>query len=542
MVSARRATLVVALLASAVAAAQDASPPAVPPVVPGTVAPARVVVFNRAIVEFRASLLGAVPVDRASAARERVQLLLDRGGENRVSVADIPQGAAVQVDGQLAFVVTREDAAPIPGATARSQAEVAARTLALVVEETREARDARFLARAAMFAGIATVVWIALMAMALALWRASSRRLAALAARHSKRLQVGGDALIPRERVIVAVQHAATTLGVATMLVLTWEWLGYVLGRFPYTRPWSEGLTHFLVRALLSILEAVANATPSLLIAILIFTLAWVAHRLLRGFFGRIENGDFALGGIDRDTAPATRRLAIMAVWLFAAAMAYPYIPGSDTEAFKGFSVLLGVMVSVGASGIVGQAAAGLILMYTRAFRPGEFVRVGEREGTVARLGMFTTTLRTGMGEELTFPNSQILASVTTNYSRSRDGDGFMLDARVSIGYDTPWRQVHAMLVQAALRTPGVAAEPPPQVFQTALDDFYVQYRLVCRSSELDAGRRAEIGSALHAAIQDAFNEHGVQIMSPHYLGDPERPKVVPPARWHDAPAPPGPR
>ena len=123
----------------------------------------------------------------------------------------------------------------------------------------------------------------------------------------------------------------------------------------------------------------------------MIFVVAYVVDRAQRRFFRRVEAGRITFGSIDRDTAPPTRRLASIAIWLFAAVMAYPYMPGSDTDAFKGLSVLLGIMVSVGASGIVGQATSGLILMYTRTFRTGEYVRIGDREGTMTRLGMFTT-------------------------------------------------------------------------------------------------------------------------------------------------------
>src|SRR5204862_3890475 len=192
-----------------------------------------------------------------------------------------------------------------------------------------------------------------------------------------------------------------------------------------------------------------------------------------------VETGHMRLTRIDCDAARPTRRLVTIAVWLFAMAMAYPYIPGAQTDVFKGLSVLLGLMVSVGASGIVGQAASGLILMYTRTYRPGEYVRVGDNEGTVVALGMFTTRVRTGMGEELTLPNSMVLGSVTRNYSRAVKGAGFIVDAAVTIGYDAPWRQVHAMLIEAARRTPGVVPDDPtPRVFQTALSDFYVEYRL----------------------------------------------------------------
>ena len=76
---------------------------------------------------------------------------------------------------------------------------------------------------------------------------------------------------------------------------------------------------------------------------------------------------------------------------------------------------------------------------------------------------------------------------------------GFILDTTVTIGYDTPWRQVHAMLIEAARRTPGVLADPAPHVFQTALSDFYVEYRLVCQAMPSEPRPRADVLSALHA-------------------------------------------
>ena len=152
---------------------------------------------------------------------------------------------------------------------------------------------------------------------------------------------------------------------------------------------------------------------------------------------------------------------------------------------------------------------------------------------------MFTTTIRTGLGEVLTLPNSMITGSVTKNYSRIVQGPGYVVDTVVTIGYDTPWRQVEAMLLEAARRTDGVLQTPMPQVFQTALSDFYPEYRLVAQAIPSEPRPRAQLLSLLHANIQDVFNEYGVQIMSPHYLGDPEQPKWVPKEQWHTAPSKP---
>jgi small-conductance mechanosensitive channel len=150
---------------------------------------------------------------------------------------------------------------------------------------------------------------------------------------------------------------------------------------------------------------------------------------------------------------------------------------------------------------------------------------------------MFATRLRTGRGEELILPNTIVLANTTRNYSRADAGRGFVLQVKVTIGYATPWRQVHAMLLEAARRTPDVVSDPAPFVIQAALSDFYVEYELVATATSEAPGQRARILSALNANVQDVFNEYGVQIMSPHYRGDPAQPQVVPKERWFEPPA-----
>jgi small-conductance mechanosensitive channel len=204
-----------------------------------------------------------------------------------------------------------------------------------------------------------------------------------------------------------------------------------VLAQFPYTRVWGEQLNGFLFGLLGRFVLAAARAVPDLLAAALIFWLAHLMADMLRRFFAKVASGSVQLSWLGADVALTTSRLCVAAVWLFALAMAYPYLPGSETEAFRGLSVLVGLMISLGASNLVGQLASGLILTYTRTFHAGEYVRVGQDEGTVVRLGAFTTRIRTGMGEELTISNSQVLGAVTRNYSRTVKGHGFIVDTTV---------------------------------------------------------------------------------------------------------------
>ncbi len=495
------------------------------------------VVFNRPIVTFRATFLGATPTQRAEAAHERINGLLGRGGPGKVSVEAAPQGKVVKIDDSLAFIVSEGDVDPFLEQTTESVARDAAKALEQAVAESQEARSGERMIRAGIWAGGATVVYLVALWLLALTARVVTGRMLRIAGDTAQQIRVGGAELLHRERTIRVVRLMLRLGYWALVLLVTYQWVSFVLGRFPYTRVWGEELNAFLIDSVTGALVATASAVPGLFIVVAIFLLTRGLTGILRRFFDRVQSGQIQVGWLDADSARPTRRLVIIAVWVFALAMAYPYIPGSESDAFKGLSVLIGLMISVGASGIVGQAASGLILMYTRTFRPGEYIRVGEHEGTVVHMGMFTSRVRTGMGDELTLPNSFILASVTRNYSRAVRGAGFILDTAVTIGYDASWRQVHAMLIEAARRTEGVLSEPKPHVFQTALSDFYVEYRLVCQAVPSLPLPRAEVLSSLHANVQDVFNEHGVQIMSPHYLGDPQQTKVVPPAKWYVAPA-----
>jgi small-conductance mechanosensitive channel len=406
-----------------------------------------------------------------------------------------------------------------------------------VAGETREARSLDAMLKGLLRAGIATAILVAALWLVLRVRGLIARVLVKLATRHTGRLKVGGQELLQREHVFSTARAVTTTIFWLLVALLVYEWMGYAFSQFPYTRPWGEGLQDFTVEVGLTLLHGVMGAAPDLVVAGIIFVLANVIARATRRVLEPFERGEAQTGWLDCDTARPTGNLLVFGIWVFAIAMAYPYLPGSQSEAFKGLSVLLGLMISLGSTSIVGQGANGLILMFTRTIRPGEYVRIGEHEGTVMELGAFTTRIRTGMGEELTISNSLIAGAVTKNYSRAVNGSGFVVDATVTIGYDTPWRQVQAMLVEAARRTPGILATPAPVVFQTALSDFYPEYRLVAQAVPTDPRPRAMVMSDLHGNIQDVFNEHGVQIMSPHYLGDPAEAKVVPPAKWYPPPA-----
>ena len=494
-------------------------------------------VFNRHVATFRVPVLGVSPEDRVERARNRIEDLLERPGSHVVAAKASPVGQVVTIDGSMAFVLVPEDTDTLQGDDFEATVARSVRAVQTIVDETRESRDLRSLGRGLLLALVATLILVFLIWGMRRIRRAAVQRLGGLAEAHAGRLKLGGTELVNRERLLSLVQWLVNVVSWVITLLLVYEWLGFVLGRFPYTRPWGEGLIAFLSGMVTKVLSAVVAAIPGLILAGVIFIGARFVIQMLRTVFDRVGRGDLTFRWLDSETVEPTRRIVNVVVWLFALAMAYPYLPGAETEAFKGLSVLVGLMVSLGASSMIGQGASGLILMYTRTLRVGEYVRINDHEGTVVEAGLFVTRIRTGLGEELTISNSLVVGAVTKNYSRAVQGPGFVLDTVVTIGYDAPWRQVEAMLLEAARRTEGVVQDPPSRVHQTALSDFYVEYRLVTYALPKRVVPRALVLSALHANIQDVFNEYGVQIMSPHYLGDPAHAKVVAKGDWYPAPA-----
>ena len=548
MISFRRAAhagVVAILLAvgpatGALAQVQDQAPqiPVPQNIVPQAPAPpvagasATLSVLNRPIIVFRGPLLGIPAAERAAIAEERITVQLDLGGAGAVTTATLGDNVIVQLDGRLAFAIAPVDAGSLLG---ESQAEVAMAAVAVleqVVRESQEFRDSRARWSALGLAAVYLVGWLVVFSLLSRLRPLVAQRVGAFAEARAAQVKMGGTEVFSRSRARrIALRTLSGLYGIVVFLA-AFETLGLILRGFPYTRPWGEQMNGFLVQLLQGLLQNIASAVPGLVVVAAIILIARLVLGGGRVLFERVRERRVHVHWLDPDLVPPTERLFTVVVWLFALVMAYPYLPGSGSAAFGGLSVLVGLMVSLGGASAIGQAISGLVLVYSRTFRVGDYVRIDDLEGTVVSMSSVQTRLRTGMGDEVIVANSRVVGATVRNYSRPSAGGGIVVGATVTIGYDAPWRQVHELLLQAARATDAIAATPAPTVFQTALSDFYVEYRLVCQTATEGPAPRARVMSDLHANIQDAFNAAGVQIMSPHYLGDPAQAKIVPPDQW----------
>jgi small-conductance mechanosensitive channel len=494
---------------------------------------APLVFANRFIVEFRATVLARSPANRAAAAHDLLGRLIERMPGARVGAQRYGAAILLTVGGQPLFVVYDADVDPLQGERLVPKADDAVARLQVALDETVELRTPSRLVRAAALALGLTLLYVG--ALSLVVWvdRRVASRLARSAERRLLRLP-GGETLLRVADTGRNIQRLFALISFVAGAVLTYAWLTSVLTRFPYTRPWGESLRGALVSIGAAAAEKVSAAMPNVLIVLLIALVARFLVKLATLFFAGIEEGRFSPGWMHSDTAAPTRRIVVALLWAGALVTMYPYLPGSQSEAFKGVSVFVGLVISLGSTGVMNQILSGLMVTYSRALKVGDFVKVANIEGTVTELGTLATRVTTPRNEEITIPNSLVLSDATTNFSRNGD-QGVFTSTGVTIGYDTPWRQVHALLQLAASRTEGIRTEPKPTVMQVALEDFYVNYRLFLVLEQPQ--RRLRVLAALHANIQDAFNEFGVQIMSPHYESDPSGQKLVSPDRWYSEPA-----
>jgi small-conductance mechanosensitive channel len=495
-------------------------------------------VANRKVFTFRATGAGQSPNERLETSRARIDQIPSRGPVGKVETHPLQlgkeHGTAVMVGPRLILTVFEGDVDLASGETTEGVAQQAAQVLSEALDAEREQRSVRLLLRSALLACVATVIAAGVLWLFLRARRVAHLAIGRLSRREGSRLWGVDFGPIIRS----TLRGLLFVLFWTLIVTLIEVWLTYLLSLFPLTRPWSEALLGSVLGLLGRVGRKVLSGVPDLLTAVVILLIGRAIAGFVSGVVQRVEEGSAALPGVYPETAGATRRILVGVVWLITIAAAYPYLPGSGSEAFKALSIVVGLGLSLGSTGVVAQGMSGLVVIYSRALARGDCVRVGEIEGVVTEVHLLSTRLLTIQGEEVTIPNTVVLNGPVRNFGRAAKGQGALVGTRVSLGYDVPWRKVHALLLDAARDTTGIRSDPAAYVLQRALDDFYVQYELIAAvENPVD---RPVVASALHGRIQDAFNAAGVQIMSPHYVFQPGHPilgEKPPPGTEHAAAA-----
>jgi small-conductance mechanosensitive channel len=537
---ARRLTSALAIVfaSAAPALSQAAAPPATAAAGPDAeiaLVTAPVVLDGETL--FRVRGTAAYPADvRARSISERILDVARTPSIAPETVRAVPAAEGTNITAGDRFLVTVTDAdARVEDIERGLLARTYVERIQSTVRAYRQAREPAVVLRGARQAVAATLV---LLLVLLGVWWAFRRLDARFSHGYEERirsLEFQSFEILRAQRLRGAFRAVVGTLRGALTLLAVYFWLQFALSSFPLTRPLSARLLSLVLDPLSRFGRALLAQLPDLVLLLVLFLATRWTLRLARAFFDAVGRGQIALSGFESEWAVPTYRILRLFVVMFALVMAYPYIPGSRSAAFQGISIFLGVMFSIGSSSFISNIIAGYSMTYRRAFRVGDRIQVDDRIGDVTEVRLQVTHLRSLKNEEIVVPNSTLLNSTVINYSSLARSRGLILHTTVGIGYETPWRQVEAMLLLAAERTGGLLREPAPFVLQKSLGDFCVVYEINVYCD--NASQMAALYTRLHQQVLDVFNEYGVQIMTPAYEGDPEQPKVVPKEQWFSAPA-----
>lgn len=459
------------------------------------------------VVELRATVNGATPEQRVARATERIDALPESALSAPVHLAREGADMLVLVGDEFVFGLTGADGFEDEAAL-EAGSRAAANKLhdALLLRLARAQPDA--ILKSAGLALLGTLLFALALLLLTRAWALLSHRLVAVNV-DLKRIAIGPLVRNALRRILFALLWALA-------LLLAYLWLTFVLTRFSMTRGWGEALGANLLSLVIRAGRSVAGALPGLAMVAVVMVATQFVTRVLEAVFDAIERGRLTVRGLYPETLKATRRLVIVGAWVFAAIVSWPYIPGSDTEAFRGMSVLLGLMLTVGSSGVVNQALSGFVLVYTRALSPGDWVKVGDVEGRVRELGVLSVKVLTPNNREVTIPNAVLVASPIVNFDRGVDGDGSSLSIVVTLAYEVKWELAHELLLRCAQEIAAVRRSPKPFVRQSALLNYAVEYELV-----VHLGEHADVDgtrSALLAKAQDVFGAANVELMTPDVL------------------------
>jgi small-conductance mechanosensitive channel len=516
-------TLLLAAVTAAPAAAQ-ADAAVQDPVRP---AGAPVVLRGDTLWVIHTSLGPFTPEQRAAAAVERlVRLARDRSADSdSLYVVDDGTTSSVLLGEAVVATVTEAEAL----AAGKSRAELAAEVVTVVrrvLHRESVSGIVRVLLLGALQALLATLVLIVALRILHRLVPRLQARLEQLRGTRIPSIRIQRLELLSAARVTNLLKAGVRAVRLAIVVILLLWYVPLVFNFFPWTEPYADRFFEWILNPLRQVWSAVLDYIPNLFYIAVIVAVTHYLLRFIRLFFDGMTRGTLVLPGFYPEWALPTFKIVRFLVLAFALIVIFPYLPGAGSDAFKGVSVFFGILLSLGSAGAIGNMVAGLVITYMRPFSLGDRVKISDTMGDVIERTLLVTRVRTPKHVEVSVPNAMVLSSHIINYSAAARDGGVILHTGVTIGYDTPWRQVHELLLEAASRTDGLLEEPKPFVLQTALSDFYVAYEVNAYTEQ--AHRMPGIYSELHQHIQDVFREAGVQIMSPNYEADPAEPKIPP--------------
>lgn len=458
--------------------------------------------------------------ERANAITRRIERIAQNDSipiEN-LTIEQIPDDNSLylSVDQEVILTVTERDAKAYRS-TPEVLAQQALQKIQVAIAQYRQDRKPEQLLKNIIYTVIATfaflIISFAVIKISGKLFPFIRRLIESL----TPGIQIGNVEIVSSSKISFFWLRFLRIIRLFILFLLLFNYATFVLRLFPWTRVFGESILGYFSQSLELVLSSIGQYLPNAFIIAIIIFITYYLIRLIKPFFTAIERGNLVIPGFYTDWAKPTYNLLLVIIIALAAIVAFPYLPGFDSPAFRGVSVFLGLLLSLGSTSAIANVIGGIILIYTRAFRIGDHIQVGEVIGDLIEKNFLVIRICTPTNKIITIPNSSLLSSNVINFSiSSRElNRNLIIQTTITLGYDLPWRKAHKTLIEAALETEHILKEPAPFVLQTSLDNFYISYQLNAYTNQPNL--MVIIYSELHQNIQDKCNEAGIEILSPSY-------------------------
>ncbi len=480
------------------------------------VSTASVMLSGDTVLVLRSRLLSLSAQERAQRVSERIKkLAMNRFAEiDKITVTEGESTSDIALDDYVIMSVTDKDA-KVAGVTRQELAVANAALIKDAVHRYRKTYNMKSLGLGLFFALLSTAFFVFLFKGITKAYLAASAKMKSWAPTAVKGIKLQQFELLPAEDVISFLEGILKAVRVLLSLLLLYIFLPILFSFFPWTKGYADKLFGYVLHPVASLLKSFFGYIPDLIFVGITVTCVHYFLKLIGTIAREVQRERISFAGFYPDWAMPTFQIFRFVSWAFSLVIIFPYLPGSDSPAFKGVSVFLGVLFSLGSTSAIANAVAGIILTYMRPFKLGDRVKIVDTVGDVIEKGLLVTRVKTIKNVYITVPNAMVLGSHIINYSSLSDNEGLILNTSVTIGYDVPWQKVHELMISAAKASEGVLPEPAPFVLQTALNDYNVAYELNAYTDKPEI--MAKIYSSMHQNMQDKFAEAGVEILSPAF-------------------------
>ena len=478
---------------------------------------AAVVVNGKRLFVFYSSFDNRTPLERA----ERTSKILRHLSEdpefdiNSIQTLETAQGTDILSGTERIATVTGEDARIAQSSSSKLARDFAGK-MRYALAQRIEKVNAGSIATGVGLSVLCSIILIFMLALVTRLTTSLYLKLKSWRGHRIKAIKIQQAELIGEHALYELIVSFVRFTQIALIIFIV---IGYVLqclSFFPGTRHLSKAIVANAIAPLHAFIDGIIDFIPETLALVGIIVIAYLVNSFAHFIFNALEDSTIRVADFDPDWAEPTYKLVRGLIFVIAFMVALPYLPGWGSPAFNQVGLLLGLLVSLGSTGVVGNVMAGTVLTYTNAFKLGDRVKIGECTGDVVEKTLFVTRLKTPKNEIVSIPNAQILNTNVMNYSVHAKTGTLTIYTSVTIGYESPYEQIQSLLINAALECPGIESEPKPFVLQTSLDDYYITYQINAFTKL--ANDLPQVYSDLHLKILDKFNEAQVEIMSPQYI------------------------